>query len=338
MQHARVGSVVQIPDPKSHWHRSYEKLSCSGSLRTPIDLRRTFTRTAASQMRIASVVVTFNRSRILAESLRALLAQTRLPDHVMVVDNGCSDDTRAMLARDFPTIEVASTGDNLGYGAGLAVGMRALQGRGIDAYWLMDDDSRPEAGALKELLRALEAAPAAAVVALRGGLLGGGVIRHKDPHAVARRPSLGPGVHSVDFVMIDGALILQRVVDAVGYPREDLFMMMEDIEYGLRITRSGLAAGVLARDLMQRSNLGQHSGSSGAPLWRRYYKTRNHVRIALESRSPVLIAGCAVRQLRFIIAAAVAGRQRAARMHAILTGLRDGVLGRMGRTREPSGD
>jgi len=290
-------------------------------------------------MRIASIVVTFNRSRILAESLGALLAQTRLPDHVLVVDNGCTDDTTAMLARDFPKLEVVSTGENLGYGAGLAVGMRACQGRGIDAYWLMDDDSRPESGALEELVRALELTPAAAVVALRGGLLKGGVIRHlKDPRAVERCPRLGPGVHSVDFVLVDGALILQRAVDAVGYPREDLFMMMEDIEYGLRITRAGLAVGVLACDLMQRRNLGQHSGRSGAPLWRRYYKTRNHVRIALESRSPAMIAGCAARQLRFLIAAALAPRQRVARMHAILTGLRDGILGRMGRTLEPSGD
>jgi GT2 family glycosyltransferase len=290
-------------------------------------------------MRIASIVVTFNRSRILAESLEALLAQKRPPDQVLVVDNGSTDGTTAMLARDFPTVETVSSGENLGYGAGLAVGMRACQGRGLDAYWLMDDDSRPEPDALEQLVRAHEGAPAAALVALRGGLLTGGLIRHlKSPRAVERRPKLGPGVHSVDFGLVDGALILQRAVDAVGYPREDLFMMMEDIEYSLRITRSGLAIGALGCDLMQRSNLGQYSGRSGAPLWRRYYKTRNHVRIALESRSPTLIAGCAARQLRFLVVAALSRRQRGARTRAVLAGLRDGILGRMGRTVEPCGD
>jgi glycosyltransferase involved in cell wall biosynthesis len=154
-------------------------------------------------MRIASIVVTFNRSRILAESLEALLAQKRPPDQVLVVDNGSTDGTTAMLARDFPTVETVSSGENLGYGAGLAVGMRACQGRGLDAYWLMDDDSRPEPDALEQLVRAHEGAPAAALVALRGGLLTGGLIRHlKSPRAVERRPKLGPGVHSVDFGLV----------------------------------------------------------------------------------------------------------------------------------------
>jgi hypothetical protein len=78
--------------------------------------------------------------------------------------------------------------------------MRRLAGRGFDAYWLMDDDSYPRPEALQELLRASECAPEAAALALRGGSLAGGWVRHfKQPAQVRQRRKLGPGVFATDF-------------------------------------------------------------------------------------------------------------------------------------------
>jgi len=285
-------------------------------------------------MRVAAIIVTLDRSAVLGRALRALAAQTRPPEGVVVVDNASCDDTLKVLARDFPLVDVLKMDENLGVNAGLAVGMQRARELGFDAFWLMDDDSEPEPLALDEVVRALESG-SADVVGFRGGTLGFGWIRHwKAPDAVRTRPSLGRGVYAMDFVLVDGTLIPRRVVDAVGYPPEDYFMMIGDIEYTYRMTRHGFRTGVLERDRMRNAALGSAGGPSGKLPWRAYYKARNHVRMALAYRSPTLIAGCFARQVYLL--AGLCARREWARARALVLGVIDGLRGRMGRTMEPT--
>ena len=48
---------------------------------------------------ISVVIPSFNAGRWIAASLDSVLAQTRPPDEVIVVDDGSTDDTAAVLAR-----------------------------------------------------------------------------------------------------------------------------------------------------------------------------------------------------------------------------------------------
>ncbi len=285
-------------------------------------------------MRVATVIVTFDRSALLVRALRALAAQTRPPEGVVVVDNASSDDTLKVLARDFSLVDVVKMDENVGVNAGLAVGMQRARELGFDAFWLMDDDSEPEPVALHELVRALESGHAD-VVGFRGGTLRFGWIHHwKGSDAVRTRPRLAPGVYAMDFALVDGTLIPRRVVDAVGYPPEDYFMMIGDIEYTYRMTLRGFRTGVLERDRMRNAALGSCGGPSGKLPWRAYYKARNHVRMALEYRSPTLLAGCFARQVYLL--AGLCARREWVRARALVRGVVDGLRGRMGRTMEPT--
>ena len=49
-------------------------------------------------MRVAAVVVTYNRRELLEQALDALEAQTRRPDHLIVIDNASTDSTAEYLA------------------------------------------------------------------------------------------------------------------------------------------------------------------------------------------------------------------------------------------------
>ena len=49
------------------------------------------------QTRVVAVVVTWNRRDLLAESLRALQAQTHQLDQIVVVDNASDDGTAELL-------------------------------------------------------------------------------------------------------------------------------------------------------------------------------------------------------------------------------------------------
>ena len=50
------------------------------------------------RLRISIVILTSNRAPLLADCLAALEKQTRPPDEILIVDNGSTDGTRAMLA------------------------------------------------------------------------------------------------------------------------------------------------------------------------------------------------------------------------------------------------
>ncbi|MBO1076773.1 glycosyltransferase family 2 protein [Roseomonas marmotae] len=73
---------------------------------------------------ISVVVPTYNRAELLPATLDAILAQTLRPAEVIVVDDGSTDDTPAVLARYEPRVRVlriANSGDLVARNEGLAV-------------------------------------------------------------------------------------------------------------------------------------------------------------------------------------------------------------------------
>jgi rhamnopyranosyl-N-acetylglucosaminyl-diphospho-decaprenol beta-1,3/1,4-galactofuranosyltransferase len=284
--------------------------------------------------RVAAVTITYNRSAVLADTLRAAQAQTRSPDRFYVIDNASADRTTELLWQEFPDVRHVRLAENLGPCGGQARGIEAACADGFDAFWLMDDDSPPEPDALETLLTATErGGRRPGIVGCRGGLIRFGVIRHHDdPHDLAHR-QVADGLFAVDFVLLDGSLVLRRVVDAIGVPPAAYFTMMEDVEYPLRARRAGFDVLVTDRDLMRRGHLGSAPGTA---LWRGYYQSRNHVRMALDFRSPTLMFGCVVRQARFISAALRAPDRRWQRVKLRFRGIWDALRGRMGRRVDPT--
>jgi rhamnopyranosyl-N-acetylglucosaminyl-diphospho-decaprenol beta-1,3/1,4-galactofuranosyltransferase len=284
-------------------------------------------------LRVAAVVVTHNRSWVLAETLRAAQVQTRPADSFFVIDNASSDDTTALLRTEFPDVIHVRLPENLGPSGGLAHGIEAACADGFDAFWLMDDDSNPQRGALEKLVTAADhCSTRTGIIGCSGGVVRFGLVRHvHDPHELTDRQVAG-GLFRMDFVLLDGSLVLRRLVDVIGFPRTDYFAMMEDVEYPLRARRAGFEVLVTSYDLMRRAHLGSTPGTA---LWRGYYQSRNHVRMALDFRSPTLLFGCIVRQVRFMIAALWAPGRRRERIKLRLRGVWDGLGGRMGRRVDP---
>src|SRR4051795_6957520 len=50
-------------------------------------------------MKLSLVIPTYNRSAFLVQTILSVLAQTRLPDELIVIDDGSTDDTRETLAK-----------------------------------------------------------------------------------------------------------------------------------------------------------------------------------------------------------------------------------------------
>lgn len=276
-------------------------------------------------MKVGAVVVTYNRCHVLMETLQAIDRQTRRPDVVMVVDNASTDSTCSTLRRFYPAVRLLSLPENLGYGAGLAAGIGELMHCRIDKIWLMDDDSHPKPYALEMLLTASSQSRVPALVGLgQEATLHLGVPRWKPTRILDSRRA-----QRVDAVLVDNALVDASLVERVGTPRRDFFMMFEDVEYCWRIHRAGLQ--VLAvgdPDVVDRL----HLGSGGQP-WRSYYQSRNHLRAALDLHSAGLVVGWLLRQLRLVAAELLQGDQVRPAMRT--RGAVDALRRHMGRTLLP---
>lgn len=95
---------------------------------------------------VSVILPTYNRAAFIAEALHSVLAQTRPPAEIIVVDDGSTDSTREVVARFAPAVAYVRQ-DNAGKLAAIANGLDRVTG---DLVWIMDDDdiAPPDALAL----------------------------------------------------------------------------------------------------------------------------------------------------------------------------------------------
>jgi glycosyltransferase involved in cell wall biosynthesis len=132
---------------------------------------------------VAVVIPLYNHERYIGEALRSVLAQTRAPDRVIVIDDGSSDRSvdaaRAVTDARITVVSQANAGAH--HTLNRAIGLAG----DADFIGILNSDDLYEPERIESCLRCVERHPQAAVVATRlkiidenGGLLGNG-----DPRA-----------------------------------------------------------------------------------------------------------------------------------------------------------
>ena len=92
-------------------------------------------------MKIAAVVVTYNRLALLKECIDAISRQTYQVSSTIVVNNASTDGTTEFLQNlDKKQLVVKTFEKNIGGAAGFAEGIAIATRMGADAIWIMDDD------------------------------------------------------------------------------------------------------------------------------------------------------------------------------------------------------
>lgn len=205
---------------------------------------------------VVAVIVTRHRRELLARSLKVLAAQTRVPDHLVVVDNG-PDKPAGDVVADCPIPSTYLPSQrNLGGAGGFALGMLYALKLGAAWVWLGDDDGRPaDEHALETLLNVAEQRKLAAVSPV--------VVNIERPDRLAfplrrgltwkrqveelREPGPDgdflPGIAS----FFNGALFRASTLDVVGVPDYRLFFRGDEVELHRRVVRSGLPFGTTLR-------------------------------------------------------------------------------------------
>jgi glycosyltransferase involved in cell wall biosynthesis len=300
--------------------------------------------------RLLGVLVTYRRPRELEVMLDRLADQRRPLDLLTVVDNSPTPEAERLVDRyrlaGHEAVYLPAPG-NLGPAGAVALAMGRLLDSAADDDWvvLLDDDNPSESPEqLAELLdfarRMRRRDPRLGAVGLVGARFDwrrGRLVRIRDQELSGPVP--------VDYIG-SGQFPLYRVpaVRAVGPFKAELFFGFEELEYGLRLRRSGWSLYVEGERLREQRLRAGRLGLSGAPsrrlaplTWRRYYGLRNLIHILLASGRPsaairvTLLVGLAKPLLN-------APRDpRGSWRHLRLNwrACRDGWRGRLGRTVEP---
>jgi len=274
-------------------------------------------------MRVAALVVTYNRKELLAECLAALQQQTYPLNHILVINNASTDGTAEMLTSSFPDVEVRTMPENLGGAAGFRKGLEWAMELDVDWVWAMDDDTIPDPNSLKSLLEASRernyAALGSTVVWTDGRLH---PMNHPWPDL--RRPFLrsnyGRLVHWLSFVSV---LIPKSTLQEYGLPNARFFVWNDDIEYFTRVSRKYPLLQVKESYVVHKSK-SSYTPAHGNPL-RYYYQARNRIWL---SRSPHLtLAERILFMLHFSGEALVFLAKNPLRgWSPLLRGIRDGLI------------
>ncbi|MGW0085009.1 glycosyltransferase family 2 protein [Streptomyces sp. NPDC003393] len=164
---------------------------------------------------VGVVIATRDRSAGLAATLRHLLV---LPEHpeIVVADNASTDDTRALLARDFPQVRVLPLPFNRGALA-RTHGVRALR---TPCVAFSDDDSWWAPGALARAARLFDDHPRLGLIAARTLV---GPEQEPDPlNKVLADSPLGeatdlPGTQVLGFLACASVVRRTAYLDAGGF-------------------------------------------------------------------------------------------------------------------------
>jgi rhamnopyranosyl-N-acetylglucosaminyl-diphospho-decaprenol beta-1,3/1,4-galactofuranosyltransferase len=278
----------------------------------------------SARSNVVAVVVTYRRPRLLTQTLDAIGAQTTTVAQTIVVDNSPDPELQHRISDCYPSVEYIASPANLGSAGGFHLGFLATSHPdAVDWYWCLDDDSPPAPTALElALAAASEIDGPIGAVGRRGGHVRYGRIRHD------LRAGSVDTVTRADFLLVDGSIISGEAIRRAGYPRDDFFIMMEDLEFTTRIHESGLPLFVRPDD--GSANLYQ---GSGAP-WRGYYQSRNYLRMAIERRSILWFGGWLTREIG--INSHHLWHRRWSSMRFRCRGAVDAVRNRMGRVVDPS--
>src|SRR5439155_22937934 len=207
-----------------------------------------------SRAGVSVVVVAFDALPWIERALESVRGH-----ETIVVDNGSSDGTPALVRERFPDARLIEQ-DNVGMGGGNNAGMRVASGR---YFLLLNSDAWVVGDALERLVAFAEAHPDAAVVGPRlrnpDGTLQRSArgfptlwrlateylfLRKLAPwsralNAFYAGPFRHDRVYEAEFVMGAAFLVRREAVDAVGLADEDFFLFSEEVDWCYRFRAAG---------------------------------------------------------------------------------------------------
>ena len=198
-------------------------------------------------VRASIIVVAWNGEAYLERCLGALVSQVEPDDEIIVVDNGSTDGSVALVRRRYPQVRLIENGRNLGFAGGVNVGVQAAMG---GVFVSVNQDVQVGNGWLSALLDTFNETSVGIVgckLFYPDGKLqhAGGIIRWPQAfpdHYGYRQPDDGAfdQVRQVDYVTGAAWGFRRAVVEQIGLLDEGFWPgYYEEVDYCFRARRAG---------------------------------------------------------------------------------------------------
>ena len=231
---------------------------------------------------LASVIIpNWNGAAHLPACLDALRRQTFVDYETIVVDNGSSDESLALLARDYPHVEVIALPCNLGFAGGCNAGLRAAR---ADNLVILNNDTEVESTWLSELLLALGRHPEAGMATPKVRLWDDRARLHTTGDYVRSNgiPD-SRGVWELDEGQYDGQTYVfgaagvapayrRAMLDDIGLFDADFGSYCEDVDLSWRAQLAGYRCVYAPRSVLYHK-----ISATGKGAIRSYYVARNTI-------------------------------------------------------------
>lgn len=196
---------------------------------------------------VGIIVLCWNHKDYTDRCLEAVFRQTYQEKFVLVVDNGSTDGTGALVKKKYPGCRVIENGKNLGYAEGNNVGIREALRLGADYVLILNNDLTLGADGLEKLVGETEKSP-------KIGIAGPALPRPEGPVNGSFRKKFYfkrahsaflkdyPSIHQTSpMSWIPGCCMLIRrsLLEKVGLLDSAFFAYHEDREFCFRARQAG---------------------------------------------------------------------------------------------------
>lgn len=237
---------------------------------------------------ITAVVVTYNRKELLIRCINSLRKQTVRLDDIIVVNNGSTDGTKEWLVgqTDLDVIHQ----ENVGGSGGFYRGIQHAYEKGYDWIWCMDDDVYPEPDCLETLLRQDDEKTGILCPLRRqeGNTFLTEIKKFNQTnpfqslhvHEITLEDMKGQDTVSIEGMAFEGPLIKREVVERIGLPNKDLFLLYDDSDYSYRTVLAGYQVKLVTKAILNKEKFFTNDDRVAQVQkgkWKLYYHIRNTV-------------------------------------------------------------
>lgn len=209
-------------------------------------------------MNYAAFIITYERAKILENTIRSIFNQTLPPREILIVDNSESDDTRKLIENlNDPRIKYLRVGYNSGPSGGAYYGLKEMAKTDYEWYYWVDDDNPPEEKDLIEqifgILPKIDIDKCGQIGKIGSyfNKYSGELIRLKDEelkNEIIEVHGIGGGQCKI---------ISAKVAKEGILPDKKLFFGFEDLDIDIKIAKSGyksFVSGKIFHESRKRSN------------------------------------------------------------------------------------
>ena len=254
--------------------------------------------------KIAAVVVTYNRLELLKKCLNSLRNQTHKLDEIIVINNSSGDGTLEWLQEQNNLTVI--TQENSGSAGGQYTGIKTAYEKDYDWIWCFDDDGYPDPFCLQKLLIAINEIKIDVISPIPINVINLNELAFFTPLISDKKKEKytwelneikkilnRDGIYFGWASFFNGVLISRAAITKVGFPKKELFIWGDEIEYCRRIIKANfkVASLIHAKFYHPKNKWVPKQGLFHRWIydleldWRAYYYFRNHAFLSKENYS-----------------------------------------------------